>query len=372
MRVAIDARTLLGRKTGDRSYAKGLIFGLAEIDRENQFLLCFDREPPASALPDAPTFEPVVIRSRHRLTWTPLALPRRLEALGADVLHVQYTVPPRCPCPVISTVHDVSFRLFPDWFHPWDRWLLDLGVRLAARRAARILTGTRASRADLISTHHPPPERVIVTPYAAEERFRRVESPEALQAVRDKYAIAGPFALYVGVLQPRKNLVRLIRAFVAARGRLGFQHRLILAGKLGWKYHEILALLQEPEVRNHVLHIGYVDDEDLPALYSVADLAVLVSLHEGFGIPALEAMACGTPVLVSDIPALAEVAGDAAVGANPVSEDDIGRALGTVLTDPALQRSLRERGLLRAGQFSWRRTAEATLAVYREVAAESS
>jgi len=371
MRIAIDCRTLLGRKTGDRTYTRGLVFALAEIDTETRYFICMDADPPPGVLPAAPNVEPVVIKSRYRLTWTPLALVRRLRSLQPDVLHVQYTVPPISPCPVVSTVHDVSFRLFPDWFHGSDRWLLHLGAWTAARRAARLITGTQAAKADLISTYNVPHEKVIVTPYAADATFRPVTDSQEMQSVREKYDIRGPFALFVGALQPRKNLVRLIRAFVSAKSRAGFPHQLILAGKVGWKCDDILSILKDPQVLPHVRHIGYVDDEDLRPLYSAADLAVLVSLHEGFGIPALEAMACGTPTLVSDIPALAEVTKDAALRADPFSVDDLTRALGIALTDTALRRSLRERGLARAAEFSWHKTAEATLQVYREAAGET-
>jgi glycosyltransferase involved in cell wall biosynthesis len=210
-----------------------------------------------------------------------------------------------------------------------------------------------------------------VVPNAASARFAPCTDPVELWRVRTKYGIQGDYILSVGTLQPRKNLPRLIEAFIEARKRPGFDCRLVLVGKKGWGPDEAKALPAGVLQRKDVIFTGYVEDEDLPALYSGSMAFAYPSLYEGFGLPVLEAMACGTPVLTSQVSSLPEVCGDAAVYVHPLRTEEICRALLALGSDKDLRKALQARGLLRAQKFSWRESARKTLAVYESVAGRS-
>jgi glycosyltransferase involved in cell wall biosynthesis len=369
MRIALDCRTVTAPKTGDRTYALGLSQGLVPLLEPADELLYYTWEP-TSLAPSAAGVLPVVLPAQPRWTWTPLVFPRDLRRRRADVAHVQYLVPPWAPCPVVTTIHDLAFRRFPGLFPVKHRLLLNWLIPLAARHAAHVITGSEATRRDLCEFYHLPAEAVTVTPYAADPQFRPQHPARAREAVRRRLGIPGPYVLSVGVLQPRKNLPRLVRAYgrIAAR----FPHRLVLVGKEGWANAELRAAAASLPVGKEAIFTGYVADADLPALYAGADLFVYPSLYEGFGLPPLEAMACGTPVLTSNTSSLPEVVGEAGRTVDPTDERALSLALEALLADPAERARLRAAGQARAAEFSWERTARETLAVYRRLAREPS
>jgi glycosyltransferase involved in cell wall biosynthesis len=364
MRAAIDARTLGAPKTGDRTYCLNLLRGMAALRPEGEYLLYADRETGLlEALP--PNFERVILKAPQPWLWTPWSLPWDLRRRSADLLHVQYIIPPTAPCPVLTTIHDISFRRHPEWFPMKHRVLLNLLIPTAARNAAHVITGSEYTRADLIDAYDLPPEKVTVTPYAADPIYVPIDKEEARRRVKERFGLRGPFVLALGVLQPRKNLPRLIRAF----GRVSRQvpHTLALAGKPGWAHEALQRAAAASGLGSRLHFTGYVPDADLPLLYNAADLFVYPSLLEGFGLCALEAMACGTPVVTSNVTSLPEVVGDAALTIDPTDEAALAEAIHRALTDELLRARLREAGLARAAKFSWERTAAETLAVYRKV-----
>jgi glycosyltransferase involved in cell wall biosynthesis len=314
----------------------------------------------------APGFRVVPIPASPAWTWTPLHFPLALRKLGAAIAHVQYIIPPVAPCPVVTTIHDVSFRRHPAWFPPKHRALLNLLVPVAARNAARVIVGSQHAREELIHFYDLPPEKIVVTPYAADPIYRPLPVDVARAAVSERFGVRGAYVLAVGVLQPRKNLPRLVRAF--ARIAHQVPHRLLLVGKEGWAAEELRGALAGPKLEGRVQFTGYVPDADLPALYAAADLFVYPSLYEGFGLPPLEAMACGTPVLTASSSSLPEVVGDAAETVDPADEAEIAEAMAALLASPERREALRERGLARAALFSWEETARQTIEVYRQVA----
>jgi glycosyltransferase involved in cell wall biosynthesis len=284
-----------------------------------------------------------------------------------DLAHVQYFIPPSAPCPVITTIHDVAFRRFPALFPLKHRLLLNLLIPSSARNAAAVITCSESTRRDLMELYDLPSERIVVTPYAADPIYRPMDADEARQAVRARFRIRSPYLLSVGVLQPRKNLARLVRAYNRIAGDL--PHRLVLVGKEGWAGEELRRAIGESPPGKAPVFTGYVPDADLPALYAGADIFVYPSLYEGFGLPPLEAMACGAPVITSNTSSLPEVVGDAGVTVDPLDTEALARAILDLLQDEARRSSLREAGLRRAAGFSWDRTARETLAVYRRIAA---
>ena len=375
MRIAIDGRALTGRYTGDRTYWRGLINALPSPDAEMEFVV-YSRTPIAPGeLPEAASVKTRVVHAANDRLWTLFALPAALREDGIDLLHVQYTTPPKalCPCPVVTTVHDISFKIFPEWFARKNRILLNLTVPASMRGAARVITDSESSRRDILKAYGLPAELVTAIPLGLPGGFGLLPSLSAPNAedILSRYGIVKPFVLAVGVLQPRKNLPMLCKAFGIAKRKYGLPHTLAIAGKAGWQTErdtliEAARLSGGDAAAGAVRLTGYVEDADLPTLYRAADLFAYPSLYEGFGLPPIEAMACGTPVLVSDAPALPEVVGDAARIAPATDPEAWADALNAMLTDPLERKRYAEAGPRRAACFTWEATAQRTREVYRE------
>ena len=366
MQIALDCRTLTAPKTGDRTYALNLSRALAKVDPGNDYFL-YTWEPTTLTDFGSPRFRNILLPARPRWAWTPLVFPRDLRRREIDVAHVQYIIPPVAPCPVITTIHDVAFRRFPELF-PWKhRLLLNWLIPMAAHHAAAVITGSESTRRDLVELYDVPEEKVFVTPYAADPIYQPMPREEARRAVSTRLGVPCPYVLAVGVLQPRKNLPRLVRAYGRICARV--PQRLVLVGKQGWAGEELQEAVAEIPREKKPIFTGYVADADLPALYAGADLFVYPSLYEGFGLPPLEAMACGAPVLTSNTSSLPEVVGDAGAMVDPRNEGALAARMRELLEDPRARAELAERGLERARLFDWKHTARETIEVYRAVCA---
>ena len=379
MRIGIDARTLSGRFTGDRTYWRGLLGGLGAVGGEHQYFLYLrrplDGDPPPGL---GPNFHwRTVPTPAQDAAWMLFGFPHALKADKIDVAHTQYNVPLLgCPCPVVTTVHDVSFKVHPELFLPRDRWILNTLVPRSMKRAARVIAVSESTRRDILRNYKGVPEdKVRVVLEAADARFRPPPGgQETARALVNKGLGLDdrPYLLAVGVLQPRKNLAVLLDAFALLKLGLKINdepppHRLLLAGKPGWldtTQAEVDAL---PEaVRRDVVLTGYVADDALPGLYGGADALCYPSRYEGFGLPPLEAMACACPVLCSRTSSLPEVVGDAGILLPYGDSDAWARALSKLMLSPAVGARWRERGPARAALFSWEKAARETLDVYRE------
>ncbi len=263
------------------------------------------------------------------------------------------------------TVHDLAYLRLPDRLPTGRRRYFAALTRASVRRASRVLAVSESTKRDIVELLGVPPEQIAVTPLAADRSFRPVTG-EALEVFLGEQGIVRPFVLSVGTLEPRKNLPTLLRAF--ARIAAEMPHDLVLAGPEGWMTDEIHETRRRLDLGDRLRFTGYVDAEALPAWYSAADLFVYPSLYEGFGLPPLEAMACGTPVITSDVSSLPEVVGDAGLTVPPTDEMALAEAMRRVLGDPAIGADLRKRGLERAKRFSWEQTAALTMAAYRDAA----
>ena len=365
MRIAIDAHTIGERETGNETYTLNLIRELLSLDEKNEyFLYATDPYELRARLPSEKA-RIVSLWPTSSLLRIPLVMPLAARKQGVSLLHVNYIAPPYCPCPTVVTVHDLSFALFPHFFSPRDHLLLSTLVPISVRRAAKVIAVSQRTKEDLLEHYHLPEDKVTVTYEAASEAFRPLEERSVLTQLRERYGLHHPFILTLGNLQPRKNMVRLVKAYDRLRKR-GFTHQLVIAGQAHWRSSEIYRAVEEHGLEDEVLFTGYVPDTDLPLLYNAADLFILVSLYEGFGLPVLEAMACGTPVVASRTGSLPEVVGEAGLLVDPLDIEGIAEAIVEVLSQPHLASQLRERGLNRAANFSWRRTAEETLRVYEK------
>ena len=373
MRIAIDAHSVGTGLAGNETYAANLVEALAEVDSENAYTVYVTRAEARARFEGRwPT-----VRVRRTLPHTPLlripiTLSAELRRRPVDILHVQYTSPPLAPCRVVATVHDLTFEHLPETFKRRSWMQLRLTVRATVRRAAHVITPSEYTRRDLIETYKLDPARVTAIPLAASSHFRPVEDISELERVRRRYGITREYILAVGSIQPRKNLSRLVRAYSGLRRERGRSNlpQLVLVGKKAWLYGETLKAVEEEGVGDSVVLTGYVSDGDLPALYTGALLFAYPSYYEGFGLPPLEAMRCGTAVLTGNRTSLPEVVGDAGLLVDPFDTGAIARALARLIEDPALRAELGARGLERASAFDWRDTARMTLQVYRRVMGE--
>jgi len=368
-RIGYDVTSLVGMCTGVGNYTRQLLEHMLDVAGEHDFLLMANRQDDVLDVAPSARARPMIQDFPSRMLWMQTVLPAQLRAAKPDLCHYPNSIAPlRSPCRYVVTIHDMTLSLLPQ-YHPWRKRLIVRPlIPLIARRAARIITVSEHARADIVRLLRVPPERVVVVPEAAAAIFR--SAPAAEQArVRARYQLDRPYLLYVGTLEPRKNLVRLIRAWHALWRRGVIPHQLVLVGGRGWQDAEIYDTIAQLDCGDALRLAGYVPTADLPALYSAADAFAFPSLSEGFGLPVIEAMACGTPVLISTAPALRELAGDAALTVNPCDERALTDALEQLLTDAALRADLRVRGLLRAAAFSWDRAARSTLAIYQEAIA---
>jgi glycosyltransferase involved in cell wall biosynthesis len=270
-------------------------------------------------------------------------------------------------CAKVGTIHDVIPYIYPTTSSRLDWLIYRFWLPLAVRRLDAIITDSRQSKADIVQYLPVPPEKVTVIPCAANKRYRPLPAAD-VQPVLARHGIDFPYILYVGSIAARKNLPRLLEAYAQLRG-WSARWRLVIVGARKWKSSPVYETVQRLNLAAHVHFTGFVEEEDLPALYNGADLFAFPSLYEGFGLPVLEAMACGTPVVTSNSSSLPEVAGEAALLVEPTDVAAIAQAMRRILADEALAADLRARGLARAAQFSWERTARETIAVYEQVLA---
>jgi glycosyltransferase involved in cell wall biosynthesis len=343
--------------------------GFAALDQESEFIAYLAVEEASGWVP--PRFQKRIVARNPfvRLGWD---LSRQLRRDRPQLVHVQYTAPVGCPVPVVVTVHDVSFLEHPEFFPKARALQLRQTVARTVKSAARILTVSEFSRRAIARAFGLDEASIVITPDAAADSFRPISRPAAEAWVRSRLGLGAPFVLTVGDLQPRKNQVGLIEAFAEAmRARPELPHHLVLAGKDTWFAPRVHKAAQKSGYADRIHFTGFVQDEDLVQLYNACDVFAFPSFYEGFGLPVLEAMACGRAVICSNTSALPEVADAAGLLFDPYSRDEIARALLDLLLDGELRARTERLGLQRAALFSWRDASNKTLEVYHEVAGRS-
>jgi glycosyltransferase involved in cell wall biosynthesis len=366
MRFSVDAHAIGCHLTGNEVYIRNLLHQFARLDPDSEFVAYLSK-------PCAEADMPSQIR-RSRVSRNPYKrlgfdLPLRLRADRPDLLHVQYTGPVACPVPLVVSVHDVSFLEHPQYFTRFRATQLRLTVKRTVHGAARVLTPSEFSRRAILRHYPIDDDKVVVVPNAVSSAFRPMERQVAAITVEKKYQIPGPFVLTVGDLQPRKNHLGLLRAFEEVlRTHPNLPHRLVFVGKETWYSKELHRAVDRSAVAERVHFTGFVEDEDLVHFYGACELFVFPSFYEGFGLPILEAMACGRAVASSSLTAMPEVADAAGILFDPHSTAEMVRAISDVLVDPELRVRLERLGTHRATQFSWEQAAQRTLDVYYEVA----
>jgi glycosyltransferase involved in cell wall biosynthesis len=361
MRIGIDASRATRRyRTGPENYSLHLLRALLTHERakeRHEFVLYFNEPPESGLLPEAPHVTCRVLPFPR--LWTHVRLGWECAVHPPDVLFVPAHVLPLVhPRRSVVTVHDLAFLRYPETYRRWDLWYLKTMTAYSARRATVLIVDSEQMKADVIEAYGVAAERVVVVYLAPGEEFTPQGAPGERERIAERYGLQEDYLLYVGTIHPKKNLGRLLEA-VELLLRNDVPVRLVLAGQRRWLPPAVAERLEQ--LRGRVTVLGFVPAEDLPALIRGARGLTLPSLFEGFGLPVVEAMACGTPVVAARAGALPEVVGDAGLLVDPHDTGDLARGLAAVWTDEGLRERLRRAGLERAQRFTWRRAAEVTL-----------
>jgi len=365
MLIGIDSsRAARAERTGTEAYSLHLIRALLAAAPQHRFRLYADRPLPHEL--DAPNAEPRVMPCTR--LWTHARLSAEMLTRPPEALFVPAHVVPLIHPRTVVTVHDLGYLYFP-LAHPFPaRLYLDLSTRWSVRAAARVIADSQATKDDLARHYGVSLGKISVVYPGRDESLRRVNDPAAIEAVKRQYNISGEYLLYIGTLQPRKNLVRLVMAFSDLRPpAFASDLRLVLAGRKGWLYDDIYAEVKRLGLEGQALFPGRVAEEDKAALISGATALLLPSLYEGFGLPVVEAMQCGAPVLCSNTSSLPEVAGEAALLVDPTNVGELAQAMRRLLDDANLRQTLVERGYTQAQKFSWATCADKVLSILESV-----
>jgi glycosyltransferase involved in cell wall biosynthesis len=376
MRVAIDYTAAIYQAAGVGRFVRSLVKALAELDRENEYVLVY-ADPPAGVtptFPEAPNFVrwrvPVPDRALTIL-WHRIGLPLPIDLITGrvDVFHSpDFVMPPVLRAAKVLTVHDLAFLLHPECADAGLRRYLEKTVPRSVARSDFILADSEHTKDDLICLLGVAQDKIDVVPGGVDPEFTPAHGADRMEEMRSRISGGYPYILNVGMIEPRKNLERLIEAFEILKSHHHLPHRLVLAGKKGWLSDGIYRRAERSPMTSDILFPGFISEQDLPLLYGAADLFVFPSLYEGFGLPPLEAMASGVPVVVSRSSSLPEVVGDAAQMARPESAEELSEAMARVLTDEGLRTSMVARGIQQSARFTWEAAARKMLDVYLRLA----
>lgn len=360
MKIAIDVREADGEKTGKGFFAYGLVNQLLKVDRNNQYLLYTDKEK--TPFPEYPNVEVRYITEKGlKWHWTVL---KDLNFSRPDLYlaPTSFIVPALAPrwLKVIIVVHDLVAFMFPK-SHAKKAVIIErVTLRRALKKAVKVFVVSENTQKDLIKIFHYPKPLMVQVSCAPHDLYKEELDPKQSEKVRQKFGLPEKFILGVGTLEPRKNFSALIKAFVIVKRKFP-EYKLVIVGKKGWKYQEIERSVREFQLENDVIFTGYMKDEDLHHTYNLAEVFVFPSLYEGFGIPPLEAMASGCPVISSNAASLPEVVGDAGLLIEPSSSHKIADAIISLMENPQLKNTLLEKGFHRSRKFSWEDTAQQVL-----------
>lgn len=366
MRIGVEGRTLQGMRHGVARYLTNLLRELAALDERNEYVVYLSEpiEPPGFS---SPRMDFRVLRARPSLAWRHLRLPLAMRADRVD-LHFSpsYFLPLLKLCPGVVVVHDISFRTHPEWFVKDPRFRFDSLFWREVRRAERVITVSEYSRGEIARSLSLDPAGITVIPLAADEAFRPLQDETVAEEARARFGLSEGFVFTVGAVHTRRNLERLIAALGAAGRERGVEPELLIVGAPApfSPPVDIEGAAREAGLAGRVRHLDYVSEDDLVALYNACGLFAYPSLYEGFGLPALEALACGAPVACSNASSLPEVVGDAAALFDPHDLQEMTRVIGELLSDEGERRRLRTEGPRRAATFSWEQTARMTLELF--------
>lgn len=380
MKIAIDIRNIGKGRTGDEAVFFNLVKSLAVLDSENEYVLLTDRNPGNDAvlaqeiekMQTKPNFSviPLCEDGANKFLWNAWTLPRYLKKNPVDILQVQYITPffVSKKVKIVTIVHDVSFAAYPELIGKKDLFFLKMLIPMSLRRADKIVGVSRFTTQEIMKYYHTDSKKLEWIHNAVGENFQKKISSAKLEAVRRKYDLPQKFILYIGTLQPRKNLPALIEAYIQIPTEKREGLKLVLAGGKGHNFdREIESYIENFSLQEYVILPGFIAEEDKPALFKMAHIFCFPSRYEGFGIPILEAMTMGTPTLASNIAPHMEVAGDSILFFDIDSADDFTHKLTKIISEEVLRAHMREQGMAQARKFSWEKTARKMLEIYRKL-----
>jgi glycosyltransferase involved in cell wall biosynthesis len=365
MKIGVMLRSL-SDVGGPGEYTRSVLDALLRLDRVNQYYLFLPNASLAERYREFPNAHPVVLTTRPKLLFDQVSIPRAARKYGCDVIiNLKHSVPLLTRARTIFVMHGADWLAFPQNYYFFDRMYHKVSLPLFCRKADRIISVSHDATRIAVERLKLPPTQVATVYHGFRRDFHRVEDPERLARARARYKLPERFILYVGRIYPMKNVRGLVEAFAKLRDRI--PHSLVIAGIKHYKTEPDFAAIDKYALHDRVIPTGFVEEEDLPALYSMADAFVLPSLYEGFGIPLLEAMACGCPIVTSKAGSCPEVVDGAGVLVDPHNTAEIAEGIYKVLTDRELAAELVRKGYLRVAQFSWEKCAQETLDVIRSV-----
>ena len=357
MKIGIDCQSITGSISGLGQYTRKLIEWLPQVDSQNEYhyFHCWDHF-------GAKTYD--------RLFWENLVLPAKAFSQKIDILHVPAFASPlikQAARRTVVTIHDLIGVVFPKHLSLpsrvyWSKWL-----PFVNGSADLIIADSECTKKDIIHYMKIDPRKIRIVPLAVDEKFSVQKDKHEIKNILHRYSILQPFIFFLGNVEPRKNLLRLIKAFTQLKRERKIEHHLVIGGSRSWNYPELAELCKHSGIMEHIKFVDYINEDDLIGLYQASSLFVFPSLYEGFGLPILEAMACGVPVITSNLSSMPEVGGDAVYYINPYSEEEIANAIYYVLSNQEVWQELRQRGFEQVRRFSWRRTAEETRQVFEEL-----
>lgn len=383
MKIAIDTFPAMCRNTGMGYYTKHLISHFIDSP-QNEYYLCDTVFRLANVvtlknLSDAQSFFrisnvpfPFVTLARFLFLIQNIVTAKLTDFNGVDLFFgTNYRGQFKRNLKNVITIHDLAYKYYPETMPESTLRYLKNRLPEIAQKADHLIADSESTKADIIKFLAVSGEKVTAVPLGVSQNFRPVTDPSRLSEIRERYRLPEKMILYLGTIEPRKNISGVLSAYASLCKDSDYTHDLVIAGGMGWKSRTLSDLIKTLGIEKRVRCTGYVADKDLPGLYSAADLFVFPSLYEGFGLPVLEAMACGVPVVTSGVSSLPEVAGDAAVLVDPHSVSEIASGMNRLLSDEGLRRSFREKGLVRAAHYTWKKCAEETLSVFEKTSASA-
>lgn len=370
MRIAIDATSIPPRPVGVGHYLINLVSNLSTLSLDEEIFIFVHRECVplfGSILHPRIKFIPIQDKSPFwRIVWEQFRLPWLLQKYHIDVIHSpHYTIPILTRCRRVVTFHDMTFILFPQFHRPSKRIYFKVMMTLSSHLADVLISISENTRQDILKLLKTPQDKVVTIPLGVSDDFHPIQDQSVLERIKKNYLLPDIFFLYVGTLEPRKNITMLLNAYQQYRHQ-GGNASLILVGQLGWMVDDLIRKLQDPRIESQIRWLGYIPQEDLPGIYNLALGLIYPSYYEGFGLPPLEAMACGTPVITTAIGSLMEIVGEAGMLVPPGDELAMTQAMLKIWSKTDLRQQFRKLGIERAAMYSWQNTAQQTLAIYRQ------
>ena len=369
MRIGIDFHSAAREGSGNCTYIRNLVENLIRIDKENEYYLYIldIQYPYYNKFKNIENVKLRLLPIKNPLLRIPL-LGLKTYVDKIDILHVQYVAPPFYSGKLVVMIHDIGFVHYPECFRRHEYIRQKLLIPINIKKADIVLTDSISSKADIVNIYNPEEAKVKVIYHGVTSEYTTLaDLKNAKGILTGFYEIESNFILFVGRIDARKNIGSLINAFLFLKEKENISHKLVIAGKKDFLPDRLLRELKNSEYDNDIIFTGYIQDEHLPLLYNLADVFVYPSLYEGFGLPCLEAMACGCPVVASNISSIPEVIGDAGMLIDPANVQEMASAIYEIISKKELKEDLRNKGLLRATQFSWENTAKKTLEVYYSI-----